>query len=269
MADGGKIRLVDDPRLKPYKMGESGITALVTGHTGAGKTLAFRPFIEQFGRDSCIVVATDPRLFPLEGLDARVLEAWIEPGAEGLELKRAAQAAYEKVQEFFVDLASIQSRDDVEFPKAILFDSLSNYGDIIQAKIAPIGGQLSQPQWGDAGRQILNFVSWVRGFQRRGLLRVFNCTSGWSKDDIGRQTQEIYIGTGGKMAPKYVFKHFDLMFHVESTFALGSPDAGPDGIVRKFHTCEHDGIVAKGHPNLSTPTCPADWAYVYRQIFPE
>lgn len=262
-----EIRVVDDPRLKPYVMKDSGITALVTGPTGSGKTLAFRHFIEQFGAENAIVVATDPRLFPLDGLDCRILEAWMEPGAEGLELKQAAARAYQKIQDFFIDLGNIQTREDVKFPLAILFDSLSNYGDIMQVKTAPIGGQLSMQQWGDVGRNTLQFVSWVRGFQRRRLLRIFNCTSGWTKDDMNRTTQELLIGMGGKMTAKYVFKHFDLMFHVESNYAPGNEAAGPDGMLRQFHTCEHDGIVAKGHPNLPTPTCPADWGYVYRQIF--
>lgn len=261
-----RIQLVADPRLTRYKMAGSGFTALVSGPTGSGKTLSLRPLVEYLGADEILVIATDPRLAPLEGLDVPTLEAWIEPGAEGLALKNAAQAAFEKIQAMFSDIARAVKNEKVKTPKVLVFDSLSNYGDILQARLAPVGGQLSMPQWGQVARDALALVQYLRGLQVRGMLRIVNCTSGWTTDDVGRKVPELFIGTGGKMGPKHVGRYVDFQFHVEATYMPGDAMAGPDGMVRRFHTCEHDGISAKGHPALPTPYMKADWAEVYRLV---
>lgn len=262
------IRLIDDPRLEEAKVLDEGFTAMVTGPTGSGKTLALRSLVEKLGPDSGIVIATDPRLLPLEDTGVRVLKCWMQPGMQGADLKTAAIAAWGKYEAFVRDLALAAHSPDVEVPKWIALDSITSLGDIKAAAIAPANGQLSQPLWGELGRGLLHQIGYLRGLQVRGLIRIINCTSGWEKDEMGRRTQELFMGIGGKIAPKHATRYIDLMFHVEATYAPNDPQAGPDGMKRIFHTCEHDGIVAKGHPKIPTPFCKADWGYVHGLIFP-
>ncbi len=255
------------PKLAPYAVGNSGFTALVTGATGSGKTLALRGLIEYLGKDEVLIVATDPRLAPLEGTGAKVFEAWVEPGVQGADLKQAATEAWNKLQGFFRDLSTAAKDKDTKMPKVVVLDSLSNLGDILGYSLAPPGGQLTMAQWGEMARRALSVVTFFRGLQVDGMLRIINCTSGLEEDDMGRKVPVIYIGLGGKMAPRHVPRYVDFQFHIEATHAPSHSWAGEDGMMRKWHTCEHDGIIAKGHPKLPTPFMKADWKEVYRIVY--
>jgi hypothetical protein len=269
------IKLIDDPKIMRYAIGDQGCTVLVTGETGSGKTLSIRPLIEYLGVDEVLIVATDPRLAPLDGLGARVIPAWIEPGAEGLELKNAAAAAWEKIQALSKDLIAAVKNPKVQVPKALVFDGLSNFGDIHQSRLAQADGVVSERGWGQIGNGILNFTGFIRGLQLRGLFRVLTCTTGPTRDSkggiitgpTGQPMQRLYIGTGGRLAPDHIVRYIDYMFH--TTAYYGGPTAegaGPDGMVRKFQTCTADGVTAKGAPQLPTPFMSADLAEVYRRV---
>lgn len=261
--------LMNDPRLIEYNLPDAGFTALVTGPTGSGKTLAIRRLIENLGREEVLVIATDPRLAPLDGLRAKVFRAWIEPGMEGSELKAAATDAWNRLNGFLRDLImATKSGGKDHVPKVVVLDSLSNLGDILGYKLAPVGGQLSQPQWGQLAAEVMKVVTVIRGLQSGGMLRIINCTSGWDTDDQGRKVPVMFIGMGGKLAPRHTPRFVDFQFHIESYLGnIGDPMAGPDGMVRRFHTCEHDGIMAKGHPKLPTPVMKADWWEVWQLIY--
>ncbi len=268
-----EMRLIDDPKVVDYSIGEQGCTVLVTGETGSGKTLSLRPLIEYLGRDEVLIIATDPRLAPLDGLKARVIPAWIKPGLEGLELKNAAVAAWERIQSTARDLIAAANNPKVRIPKVIAFDGLSNLGDIMQARLAGGDGVVSERSWGIVGGDILKFVGFVRGLQFKGLFRVMTCTTGptrGAKGEIltgptGTPLQRLYIGTGGRMAPDHILRFTDYMFHVTASYA-GQDSTSPDKMTRKFQTCTADGVVAKGAPQLPTPFMNADLAEVYRRV---
>ena len=271
----GEVRLIDDPKIIDYAIGDQGCTVLVTGETGSGKTLSIRPLIEYLGRDEVLIVATDPRLAPLDGLKARVIPAWITPGSEGLDLKNAAIAAYEKIQATMRDLIAAARSPRVRVPKAFIFDGLSNLGDIHQARLALADGQLSERLWGQIGKSILDFAGFIRGLQLKGMFRVMTCTTGPVRDakgglipgPTGQPLQRLYIGTGGRMGPDHIVRYIDYMFHVSAYYGGPQAEGGtPDGMVRRFQTCTADGVVAKGAPQLPTPFMKADLAEVYRRV---
>lgn len=262
-----KISLIDDPDLKEYRIGESGFVALVTGRTGSGKTLALRNLIKNLGKRKVVVIATDPRMAPLDGLDVKMLECWVPPAAEGAELKAAAEAAWDRIQKFHRNLAAACANPDVEVPEVVVHDNLSNTGDMLAAKFATPGQQLSQPQWGFLARSALNLATFYRGLQGRRMIRIINCTTGTETNEYGQKVPALFIGTGGQQAPKHFSRYVDYQFHVEATYDPTNAGADPDGMVRTFQTCEMNGVVAKGSPNLPRPYMKADWWEVYKLTF--
>lgn len=268
MAD--PIRLIDDPSLEAYTIADAGFTGLADGITGSGKTLALRKLIQHVGSENVVVVATDPRLAPLDGLNVKVLKCWIEPSvSEPAEMKAAATDAWNRMQAFHRNLRAAVNNPKVVVPKYIIHDNLTNTGDILAAMIAPLSGQLSQPQWGELARRALDLVTFYRGLQIRGLVRIINITSGREKDEYGRSVPVLFVGMGGKLAPTHLPRKIDYMFHVEATYDPNNPLAGPDGMARTFQTCAKDGVIAKGAPQLPTPTMKADWLEVCRLVLGE
>lgn len=261
------MRLIDDPRLQEYRIEDAGFTGLVTGVTGSGKTLALRNLIINLGPENVVVIATDPRLAPLDGLGAKILKAWIDPKEEGAAQKQAAEAAWATIQAFHRDLGAAAENPNIEVPKVIVHDNLSNTGDIMALKTAPPGGWPSLQQWGTIGKGILNMITFYRGLQIRGLIRIINCTTGYEEDSLGRKIPVLQIGTGGQLAPKHISRYVDYQFHIHSAYEPNAPGASPDGMLRQFQTCEMDGIIAKGSPKLPRPLMPADWWEVYKYTF--
>lgn len=274
MTEAKPVRLIDDSRLVDYSIGDAGCTVLVSGESGAGKTLSLRNLIKMLGRDNVLILATDPRLAPLDGLNPRVLPCWITPGSEGAVLKQSAQDAHDRIMAFSKDLALAAGNPKIVVPKALVFDGISNYGDIQQARLCPPGGNLSEPQWGHVGKGMLDFIGFIRGLQIRGLFRVFTCTTGPMRGDkgqiltdpLGRPRQKFMVGTGGRMAPDHMHRFIDYHLHVDAYFDKTNPEAGPDGMVRRFQTCTADGVMAKGAPQFPTPFMKADMWEVYRLI---
>ncbi len=268
--EGAPIRLIDDARLDTYNIADDGFTGLVTGVTGSGKTLALRKLIEKLGAENVLVIATDPRLAPLDGLGARVLKAWLPSSATGAELKAAAQDAWARIASFHKDLTMAANNPKIVVPRVIVHDNISNTGDIIAARVAPADGWPTMPQWGTIGLDILNMVKFYRGLQIRGLIRIINCTTGFDKDavdNMGRRVPVLQIGTGGQLAPKHISRYVDYQFHVTATYEPNNADRSTDGMFRRFQTCEMDGVIAKGSPKLPAPYMKACWWEVYKLTF--
>lgn len=267
-------RLIDDPKVRTYSIKDQGFTGLVYGETGAGKTLAVRRLIKELGADNVLVIATDPRLAPLDGIGAKIVPCWVEPGLTGVDLKNKATQAWERLEAIHRDLIAAAANPGVVLPKAVVHDNLSNTGDILMWSIAKPGGQLSQPDWGTLARRVFETVTLYRGLQVRGLMRIINCTSGIAtdasgrviSDAFGRAQPQLMIGTGGKLAPKHVPRKVDYQFYVDARYEPGHDDAGADGMVRQFTTCQQGAIVAKGSPQLPTPTMKACWWEVYKLV---
>ena len=262
------MRLIDDPRLTKYSVADDGCLALVYGESGTGKTLALRSLFENLGSDSGIVIATDPRMAPLDGTNANVLKCWIEPSvSEPAAMKAAAEDAWARLTAFNADLRAAMDNPKVAVPCWIALDNLFHAGEVKHLAMAPAGGKLSIPQWGDFANEMLGLVTFYRGLSKRGMLRIINCTSVWERgekgalivDEYGRKIPKILVGTGGKVAPTLLPSKIDLMFFVTAEHRPSDPEAGKDGMVRKFQTCTAEGITAKGHPKLPTPYTPADW----------
>ena len=239
---------------------------MLTGGSGVGKTLMFRELIQKLGRDEFVGIATDARLAPLDGLQARVIPAWLEPGLSKESRKVRADLIWEKIRQVGTDLEVAAKSSRVKMPKVLGFDGITNLGDILQSKHI-IRGKSTYTNWGEYADDVLGLIGFFRGLQVKGLFRVFTCvTVPGEKDSLGRTPPELLIGTAGQLAPKHVYRFIDYHFHMDSFFDPKHEWAGPDGVVRRFQTCELDGVASKGAPGLSTPFMRASLWEVYRRV---